>query len=224
MKKIVNPTGNIRLVGMAEKDGVAFEASKFLGPMGISVPGTLAIVDSSNKVNCNPFDFDAEKPLIDKKILKFSEIAFKISTILSIIFMVSSIVCIFTATRFYDVLFNLGLLMLSATFLPNGLAIFFARILGDSDIKSFSKFLSAKNAVQNAFYDLGRIPNIEESKKYSTFSPDSKYLKNAPLAIFIIVLSFARFLPTVWYLVVFILTMIATIMLDNSKMFFSGNF
>ena len=52
------------------------------------------------------------------------------------------------------------------------LTLTFFRFIGDKEIKRFCKLHAAEHAVINAYHDLGRLPTLEEIKKYSIFSYD----------------------------------------------------
>ena len=221
MKKITKLTGNIRLVGQAEKDGVAFRAQRCRGP-GIHPAGTLATVQN-NSIICNHWNEDIPKTPTHAKIAMFERIALAITSILGI----SSLIAFFAfgtfAGKSYDVLFNMAYIMIGASYLSEGIGIFIGRILGDKEIKSFSKFLAAKNAVQNAYYDLGKVPNIDEVKNYSTFSCDSEYISSSEAGSASLWMGFIliHLLPHPWFLLgMLALIVILFILLKKNMLFF----
>ena len=158
------------------------------------------------------------------KIFQLSEMLFKISCYIGIISMLINLFFVFTKLIVFDILTTIAFFSISVMFLYKGFAIFVARLRNDQEIVNFSKFLAAKNAVENAFYDLRKIPNVEEAKKYSIFSIDSNYLIGAPYATFIIVNLFLRFIPDLWYFLCTFLALILILILAQKKMLFFWQF
>lgn len=224
MKKIVKPTGNIRLTGKAETDGVAFSAAKHFGPAGISSSKVFAAVDENSGITCYKYNPYQHISGIDSEIASRSKTTRKIAYALFFIFLVAYLVCGIIQIGFGNIFFVLSYIMLSVTGLKKAVTIFLARISGDKEIKSFSKFLAAKNAVQNAYYDLKRIPSIDEAKQYSRFSFTSEYIEpfDAAFATIFIPYSIAchgiPFLPLI--LVFSFVTLIAIILAKKHMLFF----
>lgn len=54
MKKLAKLTGDIRLDGQAEKNGVAFQATKLVNPMSFTFEGRLATVAENGNIICEP--------------------------------------------------------------------------------------------------------------------------------------------------------------------------
>ena len=200
MKKPIQLTGNIRLVGHAEKDGIAFQATRLVGPMGITPDGTLASANESGNILCTPWSVMQNPFIIQEKIKKLSKVVLLVAGILAILFLSSYFALITLTEASYNILFIIAYIMMSFVYLPKAVGIFVARIFGNKEMQAFSKFLAAKNAVENAFYDLGRIPSIEEAQTYSTFSYYSDYVPkiNALSASLWVCLAFVRILPNSW--------------------------
>ena len=182
MKKIVKPPRNIRLTGKAEANGVAFSATKDLGPVIVSIPGVFVAVDDNSEITCNRYVQYPHCSRIDSQLTRVSEKIKNVAYALFLVFFITYVVCGIIQTGFENVFFVLSYTMLSVTGLSKAVTVFLARIFGNKNFKSFSKFLAATNSIQNAYYDLKRIPSIDEAKKYSHFSFTSEYIKPSSAA------------------------------------------
>lgn len=224
MKKIVKQTGNIRLTGRAEKNGVAFSAAKDFGPVGVSSPGVFAAVDENSEITCSRYNSYPPNSRIDSKIDSLSKTTRKVAWILFSIFFVAYLVFGIIQTGFENVFFILSYIMLSVTALKKAVTISLARVFGNEEIKSFSKFLAAKNAVQNAYYDLKKIPSIDEAKKYSIFSFTSEYITpyDAAFATWVIpysIICHSIPFPLLLLLALFIVMVIVTLTMKHMLFF-----
>lgn len=224
MKKIVKPNGDIRLKGFSEKDGVAFFAPPSNKvPMSFLDPfiGTVATVDENNAIDCHMMITNEPTSSIDRKVNKIAEFVCKVLFFSILVFTIAFFVCSFTEKTFLaDLLFTLLYMAMAVLSILKGFIIFVARILGDKEFKNFSKFLAAKNAVENAYYDLKKVPTIEELKNYSIFSPTSKYLVFDNTATVLILICIVRFLPGVWYWIIISSVLVVIVVLQSKGVFF----
>ena len=221
MKKIVKRTGNIRLKGMADKNGIAFQATKEIGAILFFSERVIATIDEEQVIQKKTLNRHENNFNMDAKINKLSGITIKVTCILGILFFMTSIVYAFKGSSLFNVSSCLFFIMMAVIGLYKGATIFGARILGNEEIKSFSKFLAAKNAVRNAYYDLQRIPNLEETKEYSSFSYNSKYLKSTYVPTILVFTGVALLATGIWYWVIAILGIIISLVLEKkNKLFF----
>lgn len=192
MKKIVNESKNLRLKDFVENDGVGFIPIKIAGPMTVESSGFFAFTDDKGNIdtriiNSKPDEDEAKRmpKKMEEKIKKKSKITFAIS-------MVSIFICMVLLCTSMDwpnkniwfcVFAMLGCLIMPVMLMPKAWTIFIFRIFGDKEMVNFSKYLAAKNAVKNAYFDLGRVPNIDELGSYSCHSTDCNYTKNGYLAL-----------------------------------------
>lgn len=221
MKKIVKHPEGVRLEAIVEKDGIGFIPTKIAGPASISFNGCFATVEEeSGNIKCKNINTDPEdegnedcmKMKMDEKIKKRG---FRV-LLISAIIIVASLVMMFVSTMWSDVetwinvFASIVYLMMFVLILPKAFAILIGKIFRNKEILSFSKYLGAKNAVENAYFDLGRAPSMEEVKEYSLYSSEDKYTKSSYIAVLWIIMSCVRFLDGWAY---WLLTILAILLL-----------
>lgn len=104
--------------------------------------------------------------------------------------------------------------MLFVLVLPKAFAILTGRLFRNKEMVSFSKYLGAKNAVENAYYNLGRVPNLEEVQEYSLYSSEDKYTKSSYIAALWLIISCVRFLDGWAYWLITIAAILVLCWLD----------
>ena len=230
MKKIVNHPKDLRLEGIAESEGVGYLPIREFGPMSIQTTGFFASINEDESINCNPFndtgdedDVQIKKGDMANKIKEQSKRVMKVALVAILACIALLIVTV--SSPYYQILCNIWIsiayLMLIAMVLPKATAVFLGRITKKKEVVNFSKYLAAKNAVQNAYYDLGKAPSLEEAKGYSLHSADCPYTKNGYLAFLVLVITIVRFLSGVWYWLIAILA-IGVMCLMESKNLLTG--
>jgi len=222
MQKIVKHSGEVRITGIAQADGVAFRAERFYEQPSNFPFGTIATVHEDSTIKLGPWYWKTYQSPTQSKIRKYIQNTFIVTSILSLVFMLSHcFLNIYTETT-HTILFNLSYVMISAMYLRNVTAVLVAKILGDQDVTNFSKFLAAKNAVQNAYYDLGKVPDIEEVKKYSLCSYYNDYLPSSDSAVGTLWLTFVivRLIPLPWQVFVLLFASALIFILGKKNMLF----
>ena len=222
MKKIAELTENIRLVGQAEKDGVAFRAQRCKGP-GVNPIGTLATVQENSNIICTSWDEENFESQTHAKLTRSLNTTFWIAGILGIAFLSAYFAIDILSRKSYEILFSMAYIMIGFTYIAEGIGILICRIFGNKEVISFSKFLAAKNAIQNAYYDLGKLPDLDEVKHYSTISYDNDYItsRDATLATFWIGLMIVHPLPSGWNILGLLVTIVIIFTLGkNNKLIF----
>lgn len=205
MKKIVKTPEGVRLESIVEKDGIGFIPGKSAGPATLRFGGRFATVEEESgeikfkNISLDPEDDEEElcmKPEMDKKIKKRGFRVLLVSAILIIAAIVMMFVSITltNAEVWINVFASVLYPMLFILILPKAIAILLGRIFRSKDMISFSKYLGAKNAVENAYYDLGRAPTMEEIKEYSIYSSEDKYTRSSYIALLWLIFSCVRFL------------------------------
>ena len=98
--------------------------------------------------------------------------------------------------------------------------------MGNKEITSFSKFLAAQHAVQNAYYDTGKVPNIDEVKKYSSYSYYSKHMtsKSAAIGMLWFLMMLLHHLPIPWNFLGILLVLPITVLLGRRNLLFFFQF
>ena len=213
MRKIVKPTERVRLDAIVEKDGVGFIPTKINVPASISFNGPFAKFEEEiGEIKYEYIDFMdngknvSKKSKMDEKIYKsgFRVLLFSAIMIVAALAMMLVSVSWPNEVVWINAFASIIYLMMLPLVLPKAFAILIGRIFRNKDMISFSKYLGAKNAVENAYYDLGRAPNMDEVKNYSLYSSEDKYTKSAYLAALWLIISCARFFDgwTYWLITI----------------------
>ena len=226
MKKIVNHPKNIRLDGVVENDGVGFIPTRLLGPMAITTPGFFAYATDNETEECRMLEVDYdEKPNGDgTRMHSKIKNEGKKTMMAAIMMLIVSVVLMFVSTgwSYSEIWVNLFMtimyVMIVVMMMPNAFAILVGRISRNREMIDFSKYLGAKNAVENAYYDLGRTPNIEEAIRYSNYANSCKYTKNAHLASLVCIICCVRFLSGWWYWLAAILAIVILTLLEAKNL------
>lgn len=205
MKKIVNHPKNFRLEGLVESDGIGFVPIWNMGPMSIQTSGYFAYTDdegmlSSRVLDVNDFE-ENNSGRIGAKIKSYAGQVMMTAIIGIFVCIAMAFMRISWANQhiWLNALATATYLLLIATVIPKACAVALGRIFHNQEIINFSKYLGAKNAVENAYYDLGRVPNIEEVKDYSIHSVDCQYTKNGYMACLALIICCVRLLNGWWY-------------------------
>ncbi len=222
MKKIVKHPEGVRLEGIVEKDGVGFIPTKIAGPASVSFNGCFATVEEeSGNVKCKNINHDPDdehciKPEMDEKIKKRGFRVILISAISIVVALAMMIVSIWLPNTeiWVNIFATIVYLMLFVLVLPKAFAILTGRLFRNKEMVSFSKYLGAKNAVENAYYNLGRVPNLEEVQEYSLYSSEDKYTKSSYIAALWLIISCVRFLDGWAYWIVTIAAILVLCWLD----------
>lgn len=223
MKKIVNHPKGVRLNGIVEWTGVGFLPIKEAGPMAVQMSGAFASIDENGKVASKEIgaDFDElTRYRMDDRIKAHA----KVAMIIAIVGIVASLITMFMSTSWSNpsvwipVLMTVVYLLMIVLLLPKAVVVLVERIFRNKEMIQFSKYLGAKNAVENAYYDLGRTPYIDEVKDYSLYSAECKYTKNGYLACLVAIISVVQFLSGVWYWVGAILAILVLCVLESKHL------
>ena len=228
MEKIAKHPKDIRLEGIVEDDGVGFIPVKIVGPASVCFTGCLATTEKeSNEIKRKPVNTtlrsknteDCYKRKMDEKIKKRGITVILFSALGIIASLIMMCVCVKLPNQ--EILINLFAtivyFMMIVLILHKAFAIWLGKIFRNKEYMNFSKFLGAKNAAENAFYDLGRVPTMEEIKEYSLYSAEDKYTKNSYIATLWLVLSCVRFLDGWAFWVVTICTILLLCWLEAKE-------
>lgn len=146
-------------------------------------------------------------------------------------FLIMSILCFILfipAMVFHE---YLGYVCFALSFIFIGLAkvshvvyFFMLRKFGSERIKRAHRYHSAEHAVINAYYDLNRVPTLEEVKGYSNYSyycGVGQYFSDA-WSWFMI--GFCRFFPNPWYFVAIVIMFFVSVYFFKVGFFFTEYF
>ncbi len=222
MKKIINTPKNFRLKGVVESDGVGFSPVRNIETGYIMTPGYFASADENGNIKTQYMSEKYEEVLVedcskmDQKINYLSKTTLWLSAGIAAVFFVLSAISITwpNGEIWQNVFLNLFYIMLAVICMRKSFTIFGANILGDTEMQSFSQYLGAKNAVENAYYALGRAPDLDEVKDYSIYSSESKYTKLAYFASLLVIICAVRFFNGWWYWVTAVLAVVILCILD----------
>lgn len=224
MKKIVNHPKGIRLDGIVENDGVGFLPIREAGPMFVTTPGFFAYTTDDGTEDCRIVNPDYyEDPGGARTHHKIKEMGKRVM-VAAIAMLIVSVVLMFMSTgwKYSEIWVNLFMTIMYAMIvvmmMPNAFAIFVGRVSHDKMMTDFSKYLGAKNAVENAYYDLGRAPNIEEAIRYSIHANDCKYTKLTHLASLVCIICCVRFLTGWWYWLAAVLAILVLTLLEAKNL------
>lgn len=228
MKKIVKHSEGIRLNGVVDSGGVGFLPMKEAGPIALQFSGFFATADEDENIKyevISPGSHDEEDEEYDAHDEMDKKIDFRANFVLgaAVLIVVASMVLFFLSTSWSyasiwkNIFISIAFLALIVIFIPKAFAIFVGKVFKNKEIIQFSKYLSAKNAVQNAYLDLGKTPNLEEVKDYSCHQSESKYIRNGYLASLWVVMLFIRFIEGWWYWVAAILAITLLCLLESKK-------
>lgn len=217
MKKIVNPTGFARLEGFAEKNGVTIRPYLGFFPIFSVGPTIRATVDENGLTSCKVVEEESEFNQLEDKIAKLKKRALVACSIAAVLMFVLTLVFALVEGVMYQVTFTLLYFCIAGILMSESVGIFFARLFKDEEIRNYSKYLGAKNAIINAFNATDRVPNQEEIREYSTWSGEPKYHRDCYLATVFIAFSVLRFLPLPWYILSAIILVGALISLEKKR-------
>ena len=229
MKKIVKHPKGLRLDGVVDSDGVGFLPTKEAGPMAIHTSGFFATADEEESIKCDVIYPEPHEPEKDEEYNAHNAMDKKIHSRAKLVMgaavtsIVASLVLLFVSTSWpnpgiwMDVFMSITYLMLVVLIIPKAFVILVGRIFRNKEMIQFSKYLGAKNAVQNAYFDLGKTPNLEEIKDYSRYQSECKYTKNGYLASLWLLITFIRFIDGWWYWIAAVLAIILLCLLESEN-------
>lgn len=170
MKKAVRPTGNVRLYSIVDSNGINFRVRE------VSLLGARNFRNRNQHVSV--FNRYEKLQEMSKRLKKFFLIIFPILLFCTFIFTFINI--IIAKFAWASLLIMLGIVSDLPAF-----SIFCLKLKKDPVVLEFCKYLAAKNVVENAFYDLNRLPQYSEIDNYSLFSYSDVYLYPDLLLIYL---------------------------------------
>lgn len=229
MKKIVNQPKGLRLDGVVDSGGVGYIPTKEAGPASVQTSGFFATTDENGSINCNVIYPDYRKPEDDENYDAHDKMNNKIHSLAKFVLgsgaaiIVACFVVLFLTISSPNVDIWMNVLMTGVylsfvvCIIPKAFVIFVGRVFRNKEIIEFSKYLGAKNAVQNAYYDLGKVPNMEEVKDYSLFASECKYTKMGYVASLWVLISVIRFIDGWWYWIAAIMAILVLMLLEHKN-------
>lgn len=230
MKKISKPNGDIRLEGTALIDGVSIQASRknLKGTFEKMPIRTVARVNDDESIYFDmvkklEFDKNTQK-IIDQLKAKKRQIQ-KYGLIAAIIMFLISFAMIYVDIDIANFCTGIMYLLWGVAGSSANLAYFFYKLKKDGDVLSLMRFHSAEHAVINGYYDLQRLPTLDEIKRYSSYSRACGSLEQSFNLVLFGSLAIVRFLTTgLLFVPVAIFVVILVIVLYKSNMLYFTEF
>ena len=222
MKKISKQHGNIRFSGYAGVKDITLHASHIIDGFSIQNNfGERSTIDENGNITCKTVDIN------DISFKQFEKINHKtkyiriFSTVFSFLGLTSSLIfALFSCIRLSEILMSVAFLFWAISTAPEVIVLYVGKVFKDEEILSLCRFHGAEHSVINAYYDLNRIPTLEEISKYSEYSYNCSSLLALKNPVIILGLSLARLLPGVYYLLgILFFEFIITILIKNNLLF-----
>lgn len=195
MKKISKESGDIRFGAFSSTDGITINPVKEFGPLSfLSFMAVKATLHPDGKIDCKRVRYHSQSTQNDMMLVHEAERVKAITRILSFsLFLAYLILCFVSYSRVAEVTLAFFFLSYAMQFIAYPIVLFFKRILGNENAKSLARFHSAEHAVINAYYDLNRVPTIDEIHEYSSYSYRCGSLVNFKQGILFLGFALARF-------------------------------
>lgn len=167
MKKVLKRRGDISVKGLGLPNGTAMKVYKTAGYARLSFGGVVARRKESSEISIEEMTGEEIKETHREEIISLAAKVRKISVIFIIACLGVSLISIFIVQDLYRVIIGLGLMMTTFLIANKSTAKIILKVLKKGDYLSMSKYNGAVNTVINAYYDLERMPKMEELKNYS---------------------------------------------------------
>lgn len=195
MRKIVPQNGDIFFEAESAVNGIYFSATKSVGPVALRLPNIAARIDKEGNIVCgDPDDLKNEQKNFYAFYKSIEKKYDNIFAIIGIICLFLSIPALFFISGFLaGICLVLFLICIAGSISAGCIGFFIEKCKGNKEIINVLKLHSAEHAVINAYYDLHRVPTLEEIRNYSNFSLGCGSLE--------------KLTPSFWLCIIAILTM-----------------
>lgn len=193
-KKIVRENGYIRVKeACSSPNGISFIVSKKAGDYSRIVTDSCYTTVEGSKIGDAVEDY-----FLLKQDYKWKNIWRVIMTILFIL-SIAPVYCI--PDRGYDIGIGVMLIGMGIIHIKGMLCTYIMDKLKYEAFKKVRRFHGAEHAVINAYYDLHRVPTIEEIKRYSNWSYYCGSLRNIESAMPFILIGFVRIITIDYFFI-----------------------
>lgn len=218
MKKKSRIQGDLRFRSVVLPNGIGIKAIKRNGFMSIETLGVSRTVKNGN-VEVNQIqdlepvkDYEDETRNVSKKIM----IA---CGIMGVIWMVLWVINI---SKPYGVIFfPFAIWSLAVGMAPRTMAHFILRTFKKGDYLSMSQYTGALYQVANAYYDLMRVPQMDELKNYSRYLIYDKFFKEICRAIPFVLAGIASFSTGIGYIILIVLLLAILLILQKTDLIYN---
>lgn len=219
MKKIVNSNGSIRIEeAESSTNGISFRISKEVGNFArVCAQEYFTSIDKDGNIFTRAGNAIDEYKEVSKNKDKKRKIVTIVTYTLLIAIMVA-VLCLMPDSRGVEVLTGLLIFGLGTIRLMPVILIFVLAKLGDKEYASFMRYHAAEHAVINGYYDLHRVPNLEEIKQYSNWSYGCGSLQVFSTALPFLSIGIARIIASgIWYIPFAIVVMLIDVWLLKTR-------
>lgn len=202
MKKIVMDNGDIRFGGEAGVNSVSFIGYIQKGVLSIETREIVARLNENGNISCDYLEkYRAEHSMLYKTITEMKNKYAKAFFAIAMVMFSLSLVTIFVCPQLSNPVYGIFLFFFGCALGAGQTGMFFEMLKRNEKIISLMKFHSAEHAVINAYYDLHRVPTLDEIRNYSRFSYNCGSLNEMIFVFTFWILAIAKFLTDMWIIV-----------------------
>lgn len=219
MRKMSKEAGNVRFQAFASTDGITINPVRELGPLSfLSSLAVKATLKPGGKIDCKQVRFRTQHTQDDMMLADESRMITLASRFLGLILFGIFLFFLFRPdTRAAELVLSLWFLNYSFQFIAYPVVMFIKRMFGNKSAQSLARFHAAEHAVINGYYDLQRVPTIEEIHDYSSYSYRCGSLNSFKYGLLFIGFAVARLVPGLWFLVAMLVAWIVDFILVKTN-------
>lgn len=218
--------------GMSTERGISIRAEKgkdekngnCIKIMSTRYPAAIAFLNDDGIIEIDPEVDEETQKKIEEQYERYSKTAKKVQNgfkIFAIVCYLSMIPAVLLNSYLPTFVLALAFISLGCTKIASHIYEFVKVILKDKDTIQSFKFHAAEHAVINAYYDLKRVPTIEEIKNYSSFTYGCSVARDFREAWGFLMIGFCRFIPDFWFLIAVAICLIFSKWADKQNFFFT---
>ena len=198
------------------EDTIDFTAVRFPGSYAcITKDGT---VKTTHNEAQEIWDEEQEKAKSDGAICRKMKTVFQV---LSLICIIGLFVTAFINEYLPSLCVSLYWICFGLSFITQVVLVNWRILRGDDETKQLFRFHAAEHAAINAYYDLKRVPTMEEIKEYSNFSYDCGVIRLVRPAWIAIGIGLCRLAPGLWFLVLLPVFILLTCWVNKRNFYFT---
>lgn len=199
-----------------DKDKESFTVMRF--------PGTYACIADDGSIQTRHDVAQKIWDEIQEEEARDGEKAYKIRTlfrIISIVFLIGMWVAIFFNEYLPSLCLSIFWIFHGLSYIPHLVLANWKALKGDKEIKQTFRFHAAEHAAINAYYDLKRVPTLEEIKEYSNFSYRCGITRAIRPAWIMIGIGLCRLAPGLWFVPLSLIFMILSFFAAKKRFYFT---
>ena len=166
-------------------------------------PGVFAMLLENDEIvytiTDNIVETEEQKEYREQESLRIKKIRRNLM-ICSLICWILTIPAIFVNRYLLNVFMAFAFIFMALAKIPAYVYMTWMYLIDDERYNQIARFHYAEHAVINAYYDLRKVPTLEEIKNYSGFAYSCSIAHEFVKALDFLVLGFCRFVPGIWFL------------------------